>query len=89
MMEESPIRMRQEWVRSMKGLIAHLSDLGDRGICQACEEAMATRLLPQSNNIPTTDSAVKLCDRCADELGETTEMIVDPKVSPALEVPTL
>jgi ribosomal protein S14 len=46
--------------------MALVADWGERGLCQACGEGTATRLIPPSGQL----CAVKLCESCAD--GEET-----------------
>lgn len=53
---------RRDWARDLADRMALVAAWGERGLCQACGEHRATRLLPADGQL----SAVKLCDSCAE-----------------------
>jgi ribosomal protein S14 len=57
---------RQDWARNLQERMALVADWGERGLCQACGEGTATRMIPAAGQL----CAVKLCGSCAD--GEET-----------------
>jgi hypothetical protein len=57
---------RQDWARNLEERMALVASWGERGLCQACGEGTATRMLPAAGQL----CAVKLCESCA--VGEET-----------------